>query len=96
MEKLLLSLGLNIILLFCLFSPNVVYFIHSKWFNWKDDMKVKSKKIDKNLSEEQQWWNKLGSFSKLTIARRHYPATNWEFVTKEIIIDMYNKEKIKN
>jgi hypothetical protein len=29
------SLGFNAFLLFCLLSPNIVYWIHKKWFNWK-------------------------------------------------------------
>ena len=33
----LISLSANTILLFCLFSPNIVYLIHKKWFNWKND-----------------------------------------------------------
>ena len=30
---------LNVILLFCLLSPNIVYLLHKKWFTWKVDKK---------------------------------------------------------
>lgn len=33
---LFISMIINAILLFCLFSPNIVYFLHKKWFNWKN------------------------------------------------------------
>ena len=39
---LLWSLIFNSILLFCLFSPNIVYIIHKKWFNWKPKDKTKN------------------------------------------------------
>lgn len=35
----LLSLGANTILLICLLSPNIVFFIHKKFFSWKVDKK---------------------------------------------------------
>lgn len=34
---LLLSLGLNIVLLFVLFSSNLNYFINKRWFKWRDE-----------------------------------------------------------
>jgi hypothetical protein len=39
------SLGFNAILLFCLFSPSIIYFIHRRFFIWRDKSKV-SKIID--------------------------------------------------
>lgn len=30
-----ISLCINIILGICLLSPNIVYLIHKKWFEWK-------------------------------------------------------------
>jgi hypothetical protein len=36
METILFSsLGLNIILLLTVLSPNLVYLIHKKWFKWR-------------------------------------------------------------
>ncbi len=34
-QCLIMSSIVNIILIICLFSPNIVYFIHKQWFNWK-------------------------------------------------------------
>lgn len=36
---LVLSLSVNFVLLFGIFSPDVVYFIHKKWFTWKVNKK---------------------------------------------------------
>jgi len=36
---LILSMIFNSILLFCLLSPNIVYFIHHQYFNWKSKPK---------------------------------------------------------
>jgi hypothetical protein len=33
----LISLGVNIVTLIALFSPNIVMIIHRKWFDWKKD-----------------------------------------------------------
>lgn len=33
--ELVVSLIVNITLLTCLLSPNIVYLIHNKWFDWK-------------------------------------------------------------
>ena len=47
----------NIILLFCLFQPNIVYFIHSNWFSWKtetDEYKALEKEkeeVEKKMRE---------------------------------------------
>lgn len=35
-----ISLIVNIVLLICIFSPNIVYFLNKKWFVWKDDNKL--------------------------------------------------------
>lgn len=35
---------LNVILSICLFSPNVVYSIHKKWFKWKANEVLYTKK----------------------------------------------------
>ena len=42
---LLISLVLNIILLFILLSPNINYFFNKRWFKWRDDdnKKIKNK-----------------------------------------------------
>lgn len=40
-----ISLIGNMILLFCLFSPNIVYLLHKRFFNWKP-------KVTKNLALE--------------------------------------------
>jgi hypothetical protein len=34
--EIIISLALNCILLFCLFSPNIVMFIHNQHFLWKN------------------------------------------------------------
>ncbi|XAI97290.1 hypothetical protein [Leptolyngbya phage Lbo-JY46] len=36
MNWLLFSIVLNIILLFCMFVPNIVFLLHKKYFIWKD------------------------------------------------------------
>lgn len=36
METICILLGIICVLLFCLFSPNIVMFIHKKWFKWKN------------------------------------------------------------
>lgn len=41
------SLLVNSILLFCLFSPNIVYLIHKKHFNWKE---IKNVIVSKDIS----------------------------------------------
>lgn len=33
----LISLILNIVALFCLFSPNICYLLHKKFFKWRDN-----------------------------------------------------------
>lgn len=43
----------------------------------------------------QEWWKYLGSYTKQLYQRRHYPATNWEWLTDEQIQTIYQKEKIK-
>jgi hypothetical protein len=47
----------------------------------------------KTLTKEQIWWKQLGSHIKTVFQRRHYPATNWEWLTDEQVKDIYNKEK---
>ena len=44
----------------------------------------------------QEWWKGLGSYTKQLYQRRHYPATNWEWLTDEMIKDIFNKETINN
>ena len=41
----------------------------------------------------QEWWKDLGSYTKQLYQRRHFPATNWEYLTQEMIQFIYNKEK---
>jgi len=47
---LLYSLIINCVLLFCLFSPNIVYFIHKRWFEWKkQDLKKELFELENEL-----------------------------------------------
>lgn len=41
----------------------------------------------------QEWWKSLGSYTKQLYQRRHYPATNWEWLTDEQIEFIYQQEK---
>jgi len=43
----------------------------------------------------KEWWKGLGSYTKQLFQRRHYPATNWEWLTDEQIQTIYQKEKTK-
>lgn len=42
----------------------------------------------------QEWWKGLGSYTKQLYQRRHYPATNWLYLSDEMIQDIFNKETI--
>lgn len=46
MEILEYSLILNIILLFSIFSPNIVYLIHKQHFNWKKPKFINNQSIN--------------------------------------------------
>jgi hypothetical protein len=50
----------------------------------------------KKTKTAEQWWKDLGSYTKQLYQRRHYPATNWLYLTDEMIETIYNKEKQKN
>lgn len=39
------------------------------------------------------WWSKLSPITQKFYQIRHYPATNWEYLTDEQIQDIFNKEK---
>jgi hypothetical protein len=38
------------------------------------------------------WWSKLSPFTQKLLQIRHYPATNWEWLTDEQIQTIYQKE----
>jgi hypothetical protein len=44
----------------------------------------------------QIWWSKLSPITQKRYQIRHYPATNWEYLTDEMIKDIFNKETINN
>ena len=44
----LISLSANALLLFCLFSPNIVYLINKRWFEWRKPVI----KTDNNKTEK--------------------------------------------
>lgn len=46
-----------------------------------------------NLTVYQIWWKNLGSYTKQLFQRRHFPATNWEYLTDSMIESIYHKEK---
>ena len=39
-----------------------------------------------------QWWSRLSPITQKLYQIRHYPATNWEYLTDEMIQDIFNKE----
>ena len=44
----------NIILMFCLFSPGIVYLLHKQFFNWKTDSEeYKSLQKEKKAIEDK-------------------------------------------
>ncbi len=48
------------------------------------------------MKKHKMWWNNLGSYSKKIYQVRHYPATNWEWLSDEQIQTIYQKEKTIN
>lgn len=50
----LYSLIANVVLLFCLTSPNIVYFIHRRWFSWcNKEIEIKNEKQSNGILREE-------------------------------------------
>lgn len=45
------------------------------------------------MKDYQLWWSRLSPITQKFYQIRHYPATNWEYLTDEQIKFIYNKEK---
>jgi len=72
MNALAWSLAFNALLLFCLLAPNIVMFLHSRFFEWKVEPKIKDKALMFSIlqmfamehlpkqtpKELQDWFNK--------------------------------------
>jgi hypothetical protein len=41
----------------------------------------------------QEWWLNLSSYTKQLFQKRYYPATNWLYLSSEMITSIYEKEK---
>lgn len=66
------SLIANIILAICLLSPNIVYLIHRKFFNWKEehDPKIQKQKIEDLKKDLDKSKKELQAFEKATVELR--------------------------
>ena len=61
-NELVWSMIFNCILLFCLLAPNIVYFIHKRFFSWKTESGYTEEDIKKAYAQ--------GSFDGNTMAKR--------------------------
>lgn len=48
------------------------------------------------MKDYKIWWSRLSPITQKFYQVRHYPATNWEYLTDEMIKDIFNKETINN
>lgn len=59
---LLLSLSFNVIILFCLFQPNIVRLLHSKYLDWKEEENIEVIEEEFNTNSSigsSHWFNTL-------------------------------------
>ena len=47
-----------------------------------------------SMKDYLQWWSRISPITKKLYQIRHYPATNWEWLTDEQIQFIYQKETI--
>jgi hypothetical protein len=45
------------------------------------------------MSKEQEWWLYRSPLIKKQLQIKYFPATNYSFLSKQQIQDIYNKEK---